>query len=674
MTIKLTTLCTLIYLLLGSLTAQGSFQTIDSQPFQKVQGGLASPGQLMSKIKPEGYLISFWANWCAPCKKELKMLAQKKDFLKRFPVVLINVDEDDAWPKALAFLESIDWNGPMLRDPGGSWFFAHDSTGALPANLLLTGNGQLLKQFAQIHEDTLTQIPKLIEKKQIGHWEFNQVSLYKQVDKQTNTIDHPEILALSNAIGWKKRDLSFFLTHNALTRKASDKWEKEDEIGFSWLQWYPDQQIQLRLGDGMIVWQEGNILSLRHDPDTDSASSLRGGHFTYFKDQWSFDAVTGIARDRLYPFYPDPENDVSVTLPEERINGFRLQGPLFTGAWSGSFQIMGVSYRRQSDTKLGYPSSAEDLRSGAAMHWEGPGFNLHMSHSGYDIEGRTAEPAHSAKIGFSWNMITTPSWSLTLPVQSQEIFGLPPRTQTTTLINGPFIPLEDDHKQTVGVSPRLAINDIADIEIKNINENGLLASKVSSNNRNSRTTTISVETSKGTSLLIGQQLHVDDSQDNMTKRMESALQLGWDPIEHIHAQILIKQRQNSTTMALLNGGGSTTNIARFSKNAMVDQTAGLNEIHISSNMKHWLPALTGWADSMNLEVSSTEQNAYYQTVSGLEQNRLASVRVILGWSDTLTIRSAMGQERGGVVCSGGICSNRPPLNGVEVSSRIKLKF
>jgi len=65
-------------------------------------------------------LISFWATWCAPCKKEIKNIKLKLDGWKKeadFNYVTVSIDESKAEGLVRTYAMSQGWNFPFYIDP-----------------------------------------------------------------------------------------------------------------------------------------------------------------------------------------------------------------------------------------------------------------------------------------------------------------------------------------------------------------------------------------------------------------------------------------------------------------------------------------------------------------------------------------------------------------------------
>ncbi len=89
-------------------------------------------------------IVSFWATWCVPCRKEMPTLARLNRELgsDNFAVLAVNIgDADD---KVLNFREQFDIEGlPLLTDTDktlpGTWYLR-----GLPVTYVLNGSGEVI--------------------------------------------------------------------------------------------------------------------------------------------------------------------------------------------------------------------------------------------------------------------------------------------------------------------------------------------------------------------------------------------------------------------------------------------------------------------------------------------------------------------------------------------------
>lgn len=65
-------------------------------------------------------LVSFWATWCVPCKKEIKNIREKMSTWKQeadFNYVTVSVDESRAEGLVRSYAKSQGWDFPYFIDP-----------------------------------------------------------------------------------------------------------------------------------------------------------------------------------------------------------------------------------------------------------------------------------------------------------------------------------------------------------------------------------------------------------------------------------------------------------------------------------------------------------------------------------------------------------------------------
>ncbi|MDN3722409.1 TlpA disulfide reductase family protein [Roseibium salinum] len=89
-------------------------------------------------------LVSFWATWCPPCRKEMPSLARLSRLLGTEGYAVLAVNVGDKEERIRAFLGEIDHDGlPILLD-GNSVLPAKWFIRGLPVTYILNGDGQVI--------------------------------------------------------------------------------------------------------------------------------------------------------------------------------------------------------------------------------------------------------------------------------------------------------------------------------------------------------------------------------------------------------------------------------------------------------------------------------------------------------------------------------------------------
>jgi len=102
--------------------------------------------ELRSLIRPgKPTIISFWATWCAPCKKELSNYAELyADWQKEFDVEVLAISIDDSRnsAKVKSYINGVKWPFRVLLDPNEDMKRALNFQ-TVPFSLLIDGEGRI---------------------------------------------------------------------------------------------------------------------------------------------------------------------------------------------------------------------------------------------------------------------------------------------------------------------------------------------------------------------------------------------------------------------------------------------------------------------------------------------------------------------------------------------------
>ena len=138
---KLTKLFSVIAALFIACTASAQLPSVE---LKNLEGKVVNVSQLSNDGKP--FVISFFADWCHPCKRELRAIHEVyADWQDETGVKLIAVSEDEAHNinKVKPTVESEGWEYDVLLDPNGDFMRAM-GVQAIPHIFVLDGKGNIV--------------------------------------------------------------------------------------------------------------------------------------------------------------------------------------------------------------------------------------------------------------------------------------------------------------------------------------------------------------------------------------------------------------------------------------------------------------------------------------------------------------------------------------------------
>ncbi len=138
---KLTKLFSVIAALFIACTASAQLPSVE---LKNLEGKVVKVSQLSNDGKP--FVISFFAYWCHPCKRELRAIHEVyADWQAETGMKLIAVSEDEAHNinKVKPTVESEGWEYDVLLDPNGDFMRAM-GVQAIPHIFVLDGKGNIV--------------------------------------------------------------------------------------------------------------------------------------------------------------------------------------------------------------------------------------------------------------------------------------------------------------------------------------------------------------------------------------------------------------------------------------------------------------------------------------------------------------------------------------------------
>ena len=135
-------------------------KNLDSSPF--------NTGDIQNDGKP--IIISFWATWCSPCKRELNTIAEDYvDWQEETGVKLIAISIDDArnMQKVKPYVDGQSWDYEVYLDPNADFKRAMNVNN-VPHTFLIDGEGNIVWQHNSYQPGDEEELYELVEKLAAG--------------------------------------------------------------------------------------------------------------------------------------------------------------------------------------------------------------------------------------------------------------------------------------------------------------------------------------------------------------------------------------------------------------------------------------------------------------------------------------------------------------------------
>ena len=161
-------LSALIIVSMVNAQEKADYKALPSVNIKTLEGETFNTQNIYNDGKP--ILVSFWALWCKPCKKEMDAYNENyEDWQDETGVKIYAVSIDDARSsaKVLPFVNGKAWEMEVLLDPNGDFKRAMN-VNMIPHTFLIDGKGNVVYQHTSYYEGLEDEIYELVEKVAAG--------------------------------------------------------------------------------------------------------------------------------------------------------------------------------------------------------------------------------------------------------------------------------------------------------------------------------------------------------------------------------------------------------------------------------------------------------------------------------------------------------------------------
>ncbi len=140
--------------------ASAQVAKLPSIQLKDMEGNTVDTGTLSNDGKP--IIISFWATWCSPCKKELNNYAEHYEKWQQetgVKIIAVSIDDQRSVTRVAPYVSSVQWEYQVLLDSNKQFALAM-GVNNVPHTFLIDGKGNIVWQhnnYADGDEDELYQ-------------------------------------------------------------------------------------------------------------------------------------------------------------------------------------------------------------------------------------------------------------------------------------------------------------------------------------------------------------------------------------------------------------------------------------------------------------------------------------------------------------------------------------
>lgn len=153
-----------LFFLAAAFSLSTMAQGVASNTLRDINGKTVETSELVGKGQP--VIISFWATWCSPCKRELNNYADYyEDWQEEFGVTLIAVSIDDQRTsnRVAPYINSVEWPYTVLLDPNRD-FARNMQVNNVPHTFIIDGEGNVVWQNNNYADGDEVEVEEILRK------------------------------------------------------------------------------------------------------------------------------------------------------------------------------------------------------------------------------------------------------------------------------------------------------------------------------------------------------------------------------------------------------------------------------------------------------------------------------------------------------------------------------
>ena len=555
----------------------------------------------------------------------------------------VNVDDPSGLPLAQSFLASIGWRHPVLRDSSGQFFYEYNHSGQLPFSVLLDSKGQEIKSFQKLSHVEVQEIFALAQmtSEAAAGSSATKTSFgfhSEAVDYNGDNNVHNRMATLTGLAGMDSENWTGQVQYDFMYESLNnpDQNVRGDEIGYSYLEYHNQSswgQSRVRLGDSHQAILAGELLSLQNIPNMTDPASLRGANAQWDSGNWSLVGFYGSIHPALFASPINPTTDLALPVPGERAQGASIFWHREEGSLKSQVNLDLVNYHRDVNLGLGFASEVNDQRQGAEVYqsWGKSGVQVRGAQfsTNTGIAGVDAEHPYIIDPYFWWGGMGNQVYTF----HYIEYQSLPVRTLTPVLVENPALPLQAAKIRSFRFSPKF-FNDAETVWFEPIWIFEEAFDLLPYERQNSYGFNLGFPKDDRKLLVFYQEGMLSPTLDYHEESL-----LGTTPVYGpLSTQVLLRHHD----------GNQVGDSDGFVLGWDISKTTALP-----------------FRGTLILSSQWTKQGGYYYGFSGISESDLFSGH--LEWSQGLdTVRLGLGSEPGGIVCTNGVCVQKPPLNGADL--------